>query len=155
MALISFLNPLSGEGQNIVRGLGNLNDINLNNDDLVDIVIHSPRQTISNQEVVPESISDLAVNRIKWYIERKNNKEYNPNDYAYFFNEDIVEYDTVAFHILSQAMASKFNKGSREIKLFVESQGLMVEDRLTKLLVNEKREMVEEIFRGVACSRWY
>ena len=136
--MASYLNPLSEEGRNIVRGLGGLDEIFTHNDDLMDIVIHTNRQTISNQEVVPETLVDLAINRIKWYIERKNNKEFNSNDYTYFFNERITEYDTIAFHILAQAIANKFRPGSREVKLFVESQGLMIEDRLIKLPLNEK-----------------
>ncbi|MBO7443733.1 MAG: DNA primase, partial [Methanobrevibacter sp.] len=145
MVLVSYLNPLSQEGRNIVRGLGGLEEIYSQNDDIMDIVIHTNRQTISNQEVVPETLVDLAINRIKWYIERKNNKDFNPNDYAYFFNEMITEYDTVAFHILAQAIANKFRPGSREVKLFVESQGLMIEDRLIKLPLSERKEIVEEI----------
>ena len=143
--MASYLNPLSEEGRNIVRGLGGLDEIFTHNDDLMDIVIHTNRQTISNQEVVPETLVDLAINRIKWYIERKNNKEFNSNDYTYFFNERITEYDTIAFHILAQAIANKFRPGSREVKLFVESQGLMIEDRLIKLPLNEKKEVVDEI----------
>ena len=149
MVLVSYLNPLSEEGRNIVRGLSGLDEIFEHNDTLMDIVIHSYRQTISNQEVVPETLVDLAINRIKWYIERKNNKEFNPNDYNYFFNEKITEFDTIAFHILAQAIANKFRPGSREVKLFIESQGLMIEDRLTKLQLNEKREIVEEILNDL------
>lgn len=145
MAIVSYLNPLSSEGQNIVRGLSSLDDIFAPNDDLIDIVIHSPRQTFSNQEYVPETLADLAINRIKWYIDKKNNKDFNPSNYAYFFNEEIAEYDTIAFHILAQAVASQFRAGSREIKLFVESYGLLVEDRLIRLFETEKRELVEEI----------
>ena len=92
MALVSYINPLSEEGRNIVRGLGGLEEIFNHNDALMDIVIHTNRQTISNQEVVPDTLVDLAINRIKWYIERKNNKEFNPNDYNYFFNERIVTF---------------------------------------------------------------
>ena len=145
MVLVSYLNPLSQEGRNIVRGLSGLEEIYSHNDDLMEIVIHTNRQTISNQEVVPETLVDLALNRIKWYIERKNNKDFNPNDYVYFFNERIAEYDTIVFHILAQAIANKFRPGSREVKLFVESQGLMIEDRLIKLPLSERKEAVEEI----------
>ena len=68
MVLVSYLNPLSQEGRNIVRGLSGLEEIYSHNDDLMEIVIHTNRQTISNQEVVPETLVDLAINRIKWYI---------------------------------------------------------------------------------------
>ena len=145
MVLVSYLNPLSEEGRNIVRGLGSLDEIFEHNDYLMDIAIHSNRQTISNHEVIPETLADLAINRIKWYIERKNNKEFNPNDFNYFFNERIVEFDTIAFHILAQAIANKFRPGSREVKLFIESQGLMIEDRLTKMPHNEKKEIVKYV----------
>lgn len=149
MVLVSYINPLSQEGRNIVRGLGGLDDIFKSNDDLMDIAIRTNRQTISNQEVIPETLVDLAINRIKWYIERKNNKEFNPNDYNYFFNERIAEYDTIAFHILAQAIAHKFRPGSREVKLFIESQGLMIEDRLIKLQLNERKDLVEEILNDL------
>lgn len=145
MSSISFLNPLSNEGQSIVKQSADLNSVFDRNDDLINIVMHSSRQTISNSEIIPETIGDLAVNRIKWYIERKNNKDFNPHDYAYLFNEDIVEYDTIAFHMIAQALASRFNPNSREVKLFVESQGFLIEDRLTKLMANERSEIVEEI----------
>ena len=145
MSLISFLNPLSNDGQGIVKKYADLNEVFSHNDDLVDIVVHSNRQTISDSDKIPETIGDLAVNRIKWYIERKNNKDFNPNDYAYLFNEDIYIYDTIAFHMIAQALASKFRPNSREVRLFVESQGFLIEDRLTKLIASARVETVEEI----------
>lgn len=149
MVMASFLNPLSNEGQGIIKELGSLNNISIENDELLDIVTHTTRQTISRPDVVPQTIVDLALNRLKWYIERKNNKNYNSNDYAYLFNTDIVEYDTIAFHILAQAIATHFRPNSREVRLFVESQGLLIEDRLTKLLTSEKRELVEDVLSGL------
>lgn len=149
MVMASFLNPLSNEGQRIIKELGSLNNISIENDELLDIVTHTSRQTISRPDVVPQTIVDLALNRLKWYIERKNNKNYNSNDYAYLFNTDIVEYDTIAFHILAQAIATHFRPNSREVRLFVESQGLLIEDRLTKLLTSEKRELVEDVLSGL------
>ena len=149
MVMASFLNPLSNEGQGIIKELGSLNNISIENDELLDIVTHTSRQTISRPDVVPQTIVDLALNRLKWYIERKNNKNYNSNDYAYLFNTDIVEYDTIAFHILAQAIATHFRPNSREVRLFVESQGLLIEDRLTKLLTSEKRELVDDVLSGL------
>ena len=149
MVMASFLNPLSNEGQRIIKELGSLNNISIENDELLDIVTHTTRQTISRPDVVPQTIVDLALNRLKWYIERKNNKNYNSNDYAYLFNADIVEYDTIAFHILAQAIATHFRPNSREVRLFVESQGLLIEDRLTKLLTSEKRELVDDVLSGL------
>ena len=149
MVMASFLNPLSNEGQRIIKELGSLNNISIENDELLDIVTHTSRQTISRPDVVPQTIVDLALNRLKWYIERKNNKNYNSNDYAYLFNTDIIEYDTIAFHILAQAIATHFRPNSREVRLFVESQGLLIEDRLTKLLTSEKRELVDDVLSGL------
>ena len=54
MVLVSYLNPLSQEGRNIVRGLNSLDDIFIQDNNLVEIVTHTNRQTISNQDVVPE-----------------------------------------------------------------------------------------------------
>ncbi|WP_297981448.1 DNA primase [uncultured Methanobrevibacter sp.] len=145
MVLVSYLNPLSEEGQNIVRQLTSLEDIFEENESLIDIAVHTRLQTISKQEVIPQTLADLAVNRIKWYIERKNNKDFNSNDYAYFFNEDIAELDTISFHILAQAIASRFRPGSREVKLFVEAQALMIDDRLAKLVAYDKKELAGKI----------
>ena len=149
MVMISFLNPMSEEGQGIIKELGSLDAISVVNEDLMDIVTRTHRQTISRSDAVPQTIIALALNRLKWYIERKNNKDYNPNDYAYFFNKDITEYDTIAFHILAQAIAAHFRPNSREVRLFVESQGLMIEDRLTKLLDSERNELVEGALSGL------
>lgn len=145
MSLISFINPLSIEGQNLVKNSADLNSVFDHNDDLINVIMHSSRQTMSNPDIIPETIGDLAINRIKWFIERKNNKKFNPNDYDYLFNRDIYEYDVIAFHLLSQAIASKFRPNSREVRLFVESQGFLIEERLTKLLTNEHEEIVEDI----------
>lgn len=149
MALISFLNPLSSEGQNIVKEFGDLGTVFDKNDELVNIVMHSNRQTISKVSAIPETIGDLAIRRIEWYIERKNNKKYNSHDYAYLLNENIVEFDVIAFHMLSQAIAIHFNPNSRETRLFIESQGLLIEERLTKLLSAERKDMVDTILNNL------
>lgn len=144
MSLISFLNPLSFEGQNLVKNSADLSSVFNRNDDLINIIMHSNHQNISHPDL-PETIGDLAINRIKWYIERKNNKGYNSRDYAYLFDENIYEYDVIAFHMLAQAIASKFRPNSREVRLFVESQGFLIEDRLTKLLNTEREEVVGDV----------
>ena len=66
MVMASFLNPLSNEGQGIIKELGSLNNISIENDELLDIVTHTTRQTISRPDVVPQTIVDLALNRLKW-----------------------------------------------------------------------------------------
>jgi DNA primase large subunit len=99
--------------------------------------------------LIPVSYGNLAIKRIQWYIERKNNKEFNNDDYSYFFNEEIAEADVISFHLISQAIATNFNLNSREARLFVESQGKLIEERLLKLMSQERIEIVNKILSGL------
>lgn len=146
MVLLSYLNPFSKEGQEIVRANSNLDTIFDKNDDLINIASHTHLQN-QDEGLIPKSIADLAIKRIKWYIERKNNKDFDINDYGYFFNEDIGKYDLIAFHLLSQALSFKFNTKSREIKLFTESQGFIIEDRLSKMMIYQRSELIEDLLK--------
>ncbi|MEA4957508.1 MAG: DNA primase [Methanobrevibacter sp.] len=145
MVLLSFINPLSEEGQEIVKKKGNLEDVFYNNDELVYIVTHDKRQNISDDYLIPKSYADLAIKRIEWFIERKNNKNFINDDYSYLLNEEIAEADIISFHLLSQAIATNFNINSRESRLFVESQGKLIEERLVKLMPNERKEIVNSL----------
>ena len=84
MVAISYINPLSDEGRNILRDYGDLNQLNEENDDLINIIMHTPNQIISNDDIIPKSIKELAINRIKWAIEKKYNKNFNQREYEYF-----------------------------------------------------------------------
>ena len=145
MVLLSFLNPLSQEGQEIVKEKGDLNNLFDTNEELINIATHDKRQNIDDDSLIPVNYGDLAIKRIQWYIERKNNKEFNINDYSYLLNEDIAESDVIAFHLISQAIATNFNLNSREARLFIESQGKIIEDRLVKLMSQDRLDLVNKI----------
>lgn len=152
MVLTSFLNPLSEEAQNIVRQKADLASVFDVDNDLIKIVSFSPHQKVDDDSIIPKSIIEYAQNRIKWYIERRNNKKYDPHDYEYLFVEDITPYDVIAFHLTAQAVAYKFNLGSREMRLFVDCEGQLIEDRLSTLLLTEKRQVVEEVLGQLMIS---
>lgn len=148
----SFLNPFCDEALNIVRNQADLSTVFDVDSRLVDIISFSPHQNLQDESYIPENIFNLALKRIKWYIERKNNNEYNSHDYAYLFVEDISSYDVIAFHLTAQAIAHKFNFNSREMRLFVQSQGQIIEDRLGSLMLSEKRELTEDILGELMVS---
>lgn len=148
----SFINPFCDEALNIVRNQADLSTVFDVDSRLVDIISFSPHQNLSDESYIPENIINLALKRIKWYIERKNNKEYNSHDYAYLFVEDISFYDVIVFHLTAQAIAYKFNFNSREMRLFVQSQGQIIEDRLGSLMLSEKRELTEAILGELMVS---
>lgn len=145
MVLLSFINPLSEEGQEIVKEKGNLENVFSSNDELIYIATHDKRQNIDDDSLIPESYGDLAIKRIQWYIERKNNKNFNNDDYSYLFNEEITEADVISFHLISQAIATKLSPNSREARFFVESQGKIIEERIVKLPEQERKEIVNRI----------
>ncbi len=63
MVNVSFINPFSDEARQIVREYGNLNTILEENGDLIDTVIYSHSQDISD-ESIPHNIVDLALKRL-------------------------------------------------------------------------------------------
>ena len=71
MVNVSFINPFSDEARQIVREYGNLNTIYEENGDLIDTVIHSHSQDISDEESIPHNIVDLALKRLEWYERRE------------------------------------------------------------------------------------
>ncbi len=150
MVAISYINPLSDEGRNILRDYGDLNQLNEENDDLINIIMHTPNQIISNDDIIPKSIKELAINRIKWAIEKKYNKNFNQREYEYFLNDEIGEKDVIAFHILCQALAIQFNPLSREVKIFIESIGKIIEEKLSKITPTTRYQMIDEILRDIS-----
>ena len=122
MAEVSFINPLSDEGRSIIRGYGDLNQIFDVDESLIEICTHTMNQKISDDSLIPKSYADLAMKRMQWAIEKKNNKNFVQAEFEYLTNENIIQQDVVTFHILCQAIAMQFNIGSRETRLFIESQ---------------------------------
>ena len=145
MAEISYINPLSNEGRDIIRRYGDLNQIFDEDEYLIEDVIHTNNQKISDDSIIPKSYYDLAIKRIQWAIEKKNNKNYVQSEFEYLFNENIFKQDVVIFHILCQAIAIQFNTGSRETRLFIESQGTLILERLSKIPPMGREEIIDEV----------
>ncbi len=149
MAEVSYINPLSNEGRQIIRQYGDLNQIFEEDESLVDIIIHTANQRISDDSLIPKSYHDLAIKRMQWAIEKKNNKNYTQAEFEYLTNDILFMQDVVTFHILCQAIAIQFNTGSRETRLFVESQGTLILERLAKIPPMSRAEIIDEVLEEV------
>jgi DNA primase large subunit len=149
MAEISYINPLSNEGREIIRQYGDLNQIFEEDESLIDIIIHTTNQRISDDNLIPKSYHDLAMKRMQWAIEKKNNKNYTQAEFEYLTNDNLFMQDVVTFHILCQAIAIQFNTGSRETRLFVESQGTLILERLAKIPPMSRAEIIDEVLDEV------
>ena len=149
MVSLSFINPLSNEGREILKDYGDLNQLDNEDESLIEEVIHTQNQKISDDDIIPKSYKQLALKRIQWAIEKKNNKHYSQQEFEYLFNGDLFRQDVVAFHILSQAIAMEFNITSRETRLFIESQGRLIEERLAKIPPANRSEIIDDTLREI------
>lgn len=149
MAEVSYINPLSNEGRQIIRQYGDLNQIFEEDESLIDIIIHTTNQRISDDSLIPKSYHDLAIKRMQWAIEKKNNKNFTQSEFEYLTNELLYMQDVVTFHILCQAIAIQFNTGSRETRLFVESLGTLILERLAKIPPMSRAEIIDEVLDEV------
>ncbi len=145
MAEVSFINPLSDEGRGIIREYGDLNQIFDDDESLIEICIHTFNQKISDDNLIPKSYCQLAMKRMQWAIEKKNNKNFTQSEFEYLTNEELFMQDVVTFHILCQAIAIQFNTGSRETRLFIESQGTLILERLAKIPPMSRAEIIDEV----------
>ncbi len=149
MAEVSFINPLSDEGRRIIGGYGDLDQIFQEDENLIDICTHTLNQRISDDTLIPKSYADYAMKRIQWAIEKKNNKNFRQAEFEYLTNEELFSQDVVTFHILCQAIAIQFNLGSRETRLFIESQGLLILERLAKIPPMARADIIDEVLDEV------
>ena len=149
MAEVSYINPLSNEGKGIIRNYGDLNQIFDEDESLIEICTRTTNQRLSDYNIIPKSFHDLALKRIQWAIEKKNNKNFTQAEFEYLTNEELFKQDVVTFHILCQAIAIQFNLGSRETRLFVESQGSLILERLAKLPPMSRAEIIDEVLDDV------
>ena len=149
MAEVSYINPLSDEGRQIIREYGDLNQIFDEDESLIDICIRTPNQRISDDSLLPKSYADLCMKRIQWAIEKKNNKNFIQAEFEYLSNEELIRQDVVTFHILCQAIAIQFNLGSRETRLFVESQGTLILEKLAKIPPMSRAEIIDEVLEEI------
>jgi DNA primase large subunit len=144
MVLISFLNPLSAEGKDIVREWGNLEGLSQDSPELIELVTRSPSQEISDDEEIPRNYLELAVKRIEWYVKKRSYGEFNNRRYAFLFNPEINKFDVISFYLLCQAIGVRFGPNSREARVMVESQGSLVQERLGKLPEEESRLLTDQ-----------
>lgn len=147
---MSFINPLSDEGKQIVMDDGgNLDRIYDENNKLIDIVNSINAQEISDDAFIPKTYFDLVIKRVEWFVERKIDPEFKHNKYAYLFHREINRFDTIAFYILCQAIGIKFGPNSRESRAIVDLQGLIIESRLEELLSSERKEITQQILNSL------
>ena len=145
MVELSFFNPLSLEGQEILREKVDLNSIFEENEELIRISEYFSEGIISDETKIPKNLGELALKRMEWFFREKNDKDFKINEYSYFFNEALSEFDVITFHLLAQAIAYKFNVNSQEFRLFTESQNRIIEERLNKISTDFRHELVDKI----------
>jgi DNA primase large subunit len=149
MAEVSFINPLSDEGRLIIREYGDLNQIFDQDESLIETCTRTNNQRISEDNLIPKSYADLCMKRMQWAIEKKNNKNFTQAEFEYLTNEEIFKQDVVTYHILCQAIAIQFNLGSRETRLFIESQGTLMLEKLAKIPPMSRAEIIDEVLDEV------
>ncbi len=143
---MSFINPLSDEGKQIVReDGGDLDRIFDVNDDIIDAVNSITAQEISDDAYIPKSYVDLVIKRVEWYVDKKSDPKYNHKKYAFLFYPEIAKFDVIAFYILCQAIGIKYGPNSRESRAVSELQGQIIENRLEELYERDRLEIVEKI----------
>ncbi|EKQ52889.1 MAG: DNA primase, large subunit [Methanobacterium sp. Maddingley MBC34] len=144
MVSISFLNPLSPEGKDIVRELGSFEGISQDIPELRSLVTHNPSQEIVDDKEIPSNYLELALKRMEWHIKKKHDREFNSRRYAFLSDHAITKYDVISFYLLCQAIGVKFGPNSRETRVMVEAQGDIIQERLGKLHEEESRLIVEK-----------
>ena len=76
MAEASFINPISDEGRGIIREYDDLNQIFEEDENLIEICIHTLNQKISDDSLIPKTYSELCMKIMQWAIEKKNDKNF-------------------------------------------------------------------------------
>ncbi|MGZ7069816.1 MAG: DNA primase, partial [Methanobacterium sp.] len=72
MISISFINPLSDEGKQIVREEKiDLERVYDENDELINKIYSMKSQDTSDDSFIPRNYADLVIKRVEWYVERK------------------------------------------------------------------------------------
>lgn len=150
MIQMSFINPLSDEGKQIVRekspDLGRIYD---KKEQIIDASNFINSQEKAVNAIIPQSYADIVIKKVEWYIKRKSNSSNLEKKYAFLFNDQITEFDIIAFYILCQATAIKFGPNSRESRAIVELQGHIIEKRLEKLHKRDRLEIVDKIMNDL------
>jgi DNA primase large subunit len=142
MVGVSFINPLSMEGRERVKELGSLESLIHDNPELMELVIRSRSQDLSQDQDIPRNYLELALKRLEWYIKKRNDRQFNYRKFAFLFHPEIEKYDIISFYLLSQAIGVKFGPNSRESRLMVESQGSLIQNRLEELNSRDRDELI-------------
>lgn len=145
MSNIPFYNPFSSEGEDIVRSMDGLDNILETNTDILDIIRRTPGQPLDKDELIPKTYGELALKRIEWYIQKRYNKKFEYKNYAFLFNPEITQFDVISFYILAQAVAIHFEPKTREYRLFIETQGELIENRLRMIKSNMRDETLDTL----------
>ncbi|MGF7118451.1 DNA primase [Methanobacterium oryzae] len=150
MIPMSFINPLSDEGKQIVRKEGlDLERIFDENDEIINSVYSTNAQETSDDDYIPKNYADIVIKRVEWYVERKSDPEYKHKKYAFLFHPQISKFDVIAFYILCQAIGVKFGPNSRESRAISELQGHLIENRLEELLKSERVDITRRIMNNL------
>lgn len=154
MVLLSFINPLSDDGKQIVRENGSLDNVNEDNGDLIKAVEQSSGQ-LDDIDNIPTNLINLSLKRLECYVKKTYApQEFDLNQYKYLFDKRIAKFDVISFYILAQAIAIRFGPDSRESKEFVESQGFLIERRLFNLSDNESEEIIQRTIDSLDEVKW-
>jgi len=147
-----FINPFSQEAKELVKNTGDLNNIIEDNLYLFHIIEHTSGQKLDDDSRIPRSIWELSIKRIEWYLQKKGRQKYHPGYYRFLFNPKLAEFDVITFYVLAQAIGARFNPNSREARVFIESEGELVKERLSRtenhLKDNISTSILEELLDG-------
>ncbi len=127
-----YINPFSNDAKEIVSKLGQVENLDMKNDSLIQIVNHTRGQNISDQHTLPETLKELAIARFEWSLFRKTT-ENQEKKYEYLFNPEIYEYDVVSFYLLCQSVAIKYGPESHETTLVLDCEEEIISQRLERL----------------------
>jgi len=147
-----FINPFSQEAKELVKNTGDLNKIMEDNPQLFHIIEHTRGQRLDDDSRIPKNLWELSIKRIEWYLKKKDLQGYHPGYYRFLFNPKLAEFDVITFYVLAQAIGASFNPNSREARIFVESEGELVKERLSRiedhLKDNISTSILEELLGG-------
>ncbi|WP_455646009.1 DNA primase large subunit PriL [Methanosphaera sp.] len=132
MIKTSFINPFSSDAKEIVSNLGQIENLDKENETLITIINYTRGQLFGHEMNLPKTLKQLAEKKFEWYLSKKSDK-FNDKEYEYLFNPEIYEYDIVSFYLLCQAVAIGFGPDSREAKQVVELERDLIDQRLERL----------------------
>lgn len=145
MIKTSFINPFSDDAKEIVSKLGQIENLDKENETLINIINHTRLQQFDSSANIPTTVKELALRRFEWFLFRKMD-DFNEKQFEYLFNPEIYEYDIVSFYLLCQAVAVGFGSDSHEAKQVIELERELVEQRFDRH-TNELVELQPDFLR--------